>query len=451
MKASNLNLREDSIGKLFLKYSIPSAVGMMVYSIYVVIDGIFVGRVVGAEGLAAVNVAMPYFSLAFALSIMVGVGANTVVAIELGEGKIKKAQNTFNMAFFVLMAISMAITILTFIFLDDFARLLGANDNILPLVKDYIIVIGMFLPAFTGQGFLASALRAVEKPNLAMICNVSGSVLNVILDYIFIVELGLGVKGAALATGIAFTIAFFIGIIGFLQKDCILKFSRFDIQWKKIIRFLYNGSSEAITEITIAFTTFLFNIVLMNKLGDVGVSAFSIVSYITYLVTAIFIGISTGVAPIISFNYGAKESDRILQITKLTAKVMIGIGIIATCVLIFFGEALIELFAEGNLDLIDVTINACKIYAISFLFNGMNILGASYFTALEDAKTSVIISVLRGVVFIAIGIVLLPRIFGDNGIWMTVAFSEIITLVYTLRVMKKSREEVENLVPVELR
>lgn len=451
MDTSNLNLREDNIGRLFLKYSIPSAIGMLVYSIYVVIDGIFVGRVVGAEGLAAVNVAMPYFSLAFALSIMVGIGANTVVAIELGEGKKKKAQNTFNMAFFVLMIISLFITLLTFIFLEDFARLLGANDSILPLVKDYIIVIGIFLPAFTGQGFLSSALRAVKKPNLAMMCDVSGSILNVILDYIFIVQLGLGVMGAALATGIAFTIAFFIGLIGFLQKDCMIKFSKFNIQWKKIIRFLCNGSSEAITEITIAFTTFLFNIVLMNKLGDVGVAAFSIVSYITYLVTAVFIGIASGIAPIISFNYGAKESERILEITNLAAKVMIGIGLVATCVLIIWGEGLIALFVEGDAGLIEVTVTACRIYAISFLFNGINILGAAYFTALEDAKTSVTISVLRGIVFIAIGIVLLPRVFGENGIWMTVAFSEIITLAYTLRVVKKSMGEVEGLVPLEIR
>lgn len=442
-----IDLGKDNISTLFLKYAIPSVISTIIFSIYVVIDGIFVGRVVGPSGLAAVNIAMPIFSLSFALGLMVSVGGNTVTSIELGEGDKTKARNTFSMGFYSLMIISITISILIIIFKKSIGLALGASTEILPQVIQYLVILCIFLPAFNGGSYLATGLRTMGKPNFSMLCSVLGAVLNIVLDYIFVVKFNWGVAGAAFASGIAFFISFIVSLIVIQHKDSILKLTRCKFDLRKIGRFFYNGSSEALTEVAFAFTTFIFNIVLMKRMGEMGVSAFSIIQYIATIVVAVFLGISNGITPIISYNYGAGNGDRIKKIIKLTFKIISVLGIICTSALFFGGETLISLFIDNDPVLLETTAWGSKIYSLAFLISGINILASSYFTALEDAKTSVIISSLRGIVFITIGLMILPQVFGDAGVWGTVLFSEALTVIITFVLVKKSYK---NLVKIEV-
>ncbi|USS01604.1 MATE family efflux transporter [Clostridium septicum] len=433
-----LDLGKDNIWKLFLKYSIPSVIGTLIFSIYIVIDGIFVGRAVGSSGLAAINIAMPFFSTALAISLMVSVGGNTITSIELGEGDKEKARQTFSLAFYSLLVVSIMASIITLLFTENIAMFLGAKGDLIKPVGEYLVVLAIFMPIFTCSGYLATGLRTIGKPNYSMMCNIVGSVLNIILDYIMVVKLGMGVFGAALASGIAFTFAFIFGLLGYFNKDSVLKLVKCNIDYKKIFRFFYNGSSEALSEFAFAFSTYLFNIVLMGRLGEMGVSAFSIIQYIASLIVAVYLGISTGISPIISYNYGAKEGNRIREVTKISLLVMSFLGIVCTATLFFAGENLIKLFIDGDAKLIEITVWACKIYSTCFLISGINILSSTYFTALEDARTSIIISLLRGIVFITIGIIVLPIFFDINGIWLTVTFAELLTLLVSYKLMKKS-------------
>lgn len=433
-----LELGTARIGKLFLKYSIPSVIAMLFFSIYVVIDGIFVGQVVGGSGLAAINIAMPFFSFAMAISIMVSAGANTIVAIELGQGETKKAQKTFSLAFYTLMILSITVCLITFIFLEPICRALGATDELMPMVKEYLAILCLFTPVFTGGGLLANGIRNMGKPNYSMFCTVIGSVLNIVFDYLLVVVWGTGVFGAALASGLAFMISFLVSFFPYLKKSNVLHFTTCKVDFRKIGRFFYNGSSEALTEVAVAFSTYIFNIVLLRRMGETGVSAFSIITYVTSLVIALLMGIATGIAPITGYNYGAKNSNRIITLNSLAFKVMLIIGIICTGGLFLFGKPLILLFAPSDPELIEMTFWATKLYGLAFLINGINILGSAYFTALEDAKTSALISFLRGMAFIVIGIIFLPTLLGDAGIWLTVFFSEAITLIYTLYLFKRS-------------
>lgn len=432
-----------NIHKLFFKYSIPSIIAMIFFSIYIVIDGIFVGQVVGAEGLAAINIAMPFFSIAMAISIMVSSGATTIVAIELGKGKTEEARKTFSLSFYTLMIISTSVSLFTIIFLEPISRILGASDRLLPMVSTYLVILCIFTPVFTGGSLLSNGIRTMGHPTYAMICSITGSVLNIILDYVFIVKWGWGVTGAALASGIAFFISFIIGFIPYLFKKTILRFTTCKVDFKKIGRIFYNGSSEALTEVSVAFTTYVFNIVLLQRIGEMGVSAFSIISYVTSLFIAVLLGIATGISPITSYNYGAQNAKRIIILNRFTMKIVIGFGMLCSLSMFFFGEDLIKLFVNNDESLISFTVNAAKFYSLAFLINGINILGAGYFTALEDAKTSAIISVLRGMIFIVIGLLILPPIIGENGIWLSVLFSELLTLIFTLRLFHTSYKRLE--------
>lgn len=426
------------INKLFIKYSIPSIISMIFFSIYIVIDGIFVGQVVGSEGLAAINIAMPFFSIAMAISIMVSAGATTITAIEFGQGESLKARKTFSLAFYTLMILATCVAIFTLLFLEPICRLLGSSDALLPMVSIYLIVLCIFVPVFIGGGLLNNGLRTIGKPNYAMICSVLGSVLNIVFDYIFVVLMDMGVFGAAFASGVAFLISFLVAFIPYLKKTHPLHFTKVQVDFRKIGRFFYNGSSEALTEVSVAFTTYIFNIVLLKHLGEMGVSAFSIISYVTSIFVAVLLGIATGISPITSYNYGAQNTERIIKLNGLAIKVMISLGVLCTLGMFLFGEKLINLFVSNDPELISITVNAAKLYGLAFLINGINILGAGYFTALEDAKTSAIISFLRGMLFIVIGIFLLPIFIGTNGIWLSVAFSELLTLCITIYLFKKS-------------
>lgn len=442
---SSLDLGREKISKLFFKYAIPSVISNIIFSIYIVIDGIFVGRVVGSNGLAAINIAMPIFSTAMALGIMVSVGGNTVTSIELGEGKKEDAQKSFSLGFYSLLVISSIMAIVVFIFRYEIAKFLGASGELITPVIQYLVILCICVPAFTGGSYLAGGIRTMGNPTFSMFCTVLGSVSNIILDYVFVVMWGWGVAGAALASGLAFFISFIMALIKIQGKSSILKLAKCKIDFKKIGRFFYNGSSEALAEIAFAYTTFIFNIVLMNKIGEMGVSAFSIIQYIAALVVAVFLGTANGITPIISYNYGAKKGDRIKSLISMSVKIMAVLGIICASGLFFGGEALIKLFVSDDPVLLETTVWACKIYSLAYIISGINMLASSYFTALEDAKTSALISFLRGIVFITLGIIVLPKLFGDTGIWITTAFSEVLTLIVAVSIMRKSYKRLEEI------
>ncbi|MEN8076674.1 MATE family efflux transporter [Clostridioides difficile] len=435
----DLELGKESIGKLFVKYSIPSVIAMVVFSVYIVVDGIFVGNVIGSKGLSAVNIAMPFFGVAMAIGIMVAIGGGTITSIELGKGDRSAARRTFSLAFYTLIIITLLLSIFTVIFAPTIARILGANEELVRLVVEYLVSLCLFLATFVGSSYLSNGLRVMGKPNYAMVADIISSGLNIVLDYIFIVKFDLGLAGAGFASGIAFTVGFLFALSQYLKKDSILKFCKVKFDFKKIIRIFYNGSSEGITQFAVAFSNYIFNIVLMIRIGEMGVSAFSIILYVASLVTAVFSGICNGISPIISFNYGANYKERINKILKMAIITITILGVFSTVLMIFGGEILISMFTEGDKELIKLTTEATNLYSIAFVFNGLNILASAYFTALEDAKTSAIISVLRGVLLIIAFIIILPVVLGDAGIWLTIPASELVTVIIAIKYMKKSK------------
>ena len=438
-------LGTEKLSKLFIKFTIPSIIGMIFVGIQGIIDGLFVGNVLGGNALASVNLVQPYMQIIMAAALIISVGAQSIIGINLGKGESEKAQNIFRTASILLILISILVTILGVFFSEKIALILGANEVLLEGSSTYIQIISYFTAFIAIMFLFEMVVRVIGKPNISLVSMIISVVLNIVLDYLLINKFNLGIKGAALATGISYTMAFLINMIPFVSKKTIINLYKGKFDKSVLFQMIYNGSSEGVSSISNAISMFLFNTALMKIAGENGIAAFSIINYIAQVGYMVLFGISDGIRPIISYNFGAENENRVNKTLKISIIVNIIIGAIIFIVMSTFSKQLIEIFLKDGKYVVEIASTGAKIYGIAFLFNGTNILISSYFTAIDDPKTSIIVAMSRGIVFILIGIVILPYIFGINGIWMTIVFADIITILLCYRLLKnKGFEKVLN-------
>ena len=429
------------VSLLFIEYVMPGILGMIILSLYGIIDGLFIGRTIGPIGIAAMNLTLPYLSIVMALSITITVGGTTFIGIELGKGNKKGTKQIFTLTALTMIVVGLIYSIISFCLSGGIAKLLGATNSTFTYVKDYILAISPFIVFYMFSVLLDLVLRAVGKPVFSMIALIFSSILNIILDYIFVIKFSMGPKGAGLATGLAFTIGCLVYGIPYFKKDFPAKIIKTKIDFKIIGKVLYNGSSEGLTEIAAAVVTFLFNLTLLKYLGEMGVSAYTVINYVCYITTAILIGISDGIKPLISYNYGAKNYNRIKSVFKLSIITGLFVGIFTILIVRFYGENLVKIFVDADKDFLEITLEGAKIYTLAFLINGINIVTSAYFTSIAKAKESMIISLCRGLLLIPVALIILPNIFGVNGIWMSVPIAEIITLIISITMFLRKYKE----------
>lgn len=428
----NNEILERSVPALILRYTIPSVVAMLSTALYIVVDGIFIGNYVGADGLAAVNMVMPGFSLVSGIGLMIAVGGGTLISIEIGRGHREEAARRFSMIYTVILVFSAAMTLLTFLFSHRIALFFGADATVVSMVIQYMRWMGLFIFAFVGNYFLDYMLRASSHPRLAMSVLTGAALLNIGLDYLLIARWNLGVQGAALASGVAQVLAFAVlfGILRRFQPLYGLRLVR--VRSAILLRALYNGSSEFFTEISYGFTVLLFNWALMARVGVIGVSAYALVSYISVLLAFSVFGFSIALQPLISINFGAGRRDRVRRILRDGYIASFLFVSLATFLLFRNAEWLVSLFLQDDPVLFAMSVQALRIVSLNFLFMCLNVLSSSYFTAVEWAGTSVIISLCRGIGFVALGILVLPQFLGLTGVWVTSPFAEAATLLVTV-------------------
>ncbi|QZY56429.1 MATE family efflux transporter [Crassaminicella profunda] len=444
-----LDLKKDSVSKLFFNYLIPAVMGMLIMSLHIVIDGIFVGRGIGSDGLAAVNIVVPFFSLFAAMGILIGLGGATVVSIKFGEGKEEEGNSIFTQSIVIAIIISIIITVVSELNIEKLSYILGANDKILLFVKEYMRVIIFFAPIFILVDVLNCFVRNDRAPKLSMYAMIIGAIINCCLDYIFIFKFHWELSGAALATGISNILSITILLMHFMFKKGDLKFVRTRFVVNDMIRIFKNGFPNFLAEMSLAAVTLVFNLVLMKMLGEIGVSAYGIINYIHALMLMVFIGISQAVQPIISYNYGAKEYERARESFKLAVEVSVVFGICFFMSGILFGKNMVKLFNNNNIELMELTTSGIKIYFINYLFMGVNMVTASYFQAIEKTKFSTIITLNRGLILIMAGLFILPKIFKINGIWITTPVAEAVTLFVCWVLLKTYKREIEKFKLIE--
>lgn len=431
-------LGTEKISKLFIKFSIPAIISMVIAGAQTIIDGIFLGNFVGQNALASVNIVQPFMQVIVGFSMIISVGSLSFIGRSLGEGKKEESQNIFKTAFIVLTVISITILLFGRLFSQEIAVLLGANEVLLEGVSMYTKTIAIFAPIMSLMFLFGFINRVVGKPELYLRGMILSVIVNISLDFILIKQLSLGIMGAAFATGIAYVASFFIVAHPMLNKNNIVNVFSGKFDKSVIIPMAYNGSSEGVISIATATTAYLFNMTFMRIAGEAGVAAFTTINYISQFGTLIMFGISDGIGPILSYNYGCKKDDRVNDTLKLASKVNLVVGVVLFLILFVFGQQLVSLFASGNETILNLAVSGSRVYAFAFLLSGFNIINSGYFTAIGDARASIIIAASRGMVFIIIGINILPMIIGTKGVWFTVPFAEMMTFIIGMYLVKKN-------------
>lgn len=428
---AKLDLGRDSLTKIILKYGIPSIFTMWIYSLYTIVDGIFIGKYLGAKEIAAVNIVMPYVNISFALGIMIAVGGGTIIAIRLGEGDLKEANRIYSLSTQFFMVLGGLLGTLGVFFPRQMVKILGANDVIIDSAEKYLFIISFFTLFYLLSYGFEIFIRIEGNPAYSMLCNLAGAIINIVLDYIFIVHLHWGIGGAALATGMAQlgTALSLGGYLAFKAKKLKFRFTKFD--FRAIGALCFNGSSEFLTEIATGIVIMAFNINIMRMIGEKGVSAFGIIGYISTLVTMTMIGFSQGLQPIISYNYGAEKYKRIKKVLKIGIGTVTILGVMFYLTINFFAHDIISMFVKNDENLFVITKEAVRIYSFTYILMGINIIISAYFTAIEDALISAVLSILRGIIFINTLLYIFPLIFDSRGIWMSAPANEVITLVFS--------------------
>lgn len=430
-------LGTEKISKLFIKFSIPAILSLTIAGVQTMVDGIFLGNFVGTNAMASVNIAAPFMQLMIGMNLIIGIGGASYIGRSLGEGQVKRAQDIFKSACLFMIGLSIVILVLGFTFSHQLASFLGANDVLLADSSTYIKILALFAP-FIGLSFILGVfVRCIGKPNVYLISSVASLFANIILNYVLIKQLKLGIVGAPIATGLSFTTSFLIAAIPFIKKTAVLNFFTGKFNWKLTGQLLYNGSSEGVSSLATAISTFVFNMAFMRIAGEVGVSAFTAIGYISLFASLIVVGVSAGIGPVISYNYGAQLHDRVKQMMNISCKMAMIMGSALVVLIFLFGKYLIMMFVSDNEAVLDLALHGSKIYAFTFFFNGLNILFSGYFTSIGDALSSIIVAVCRGMIFILLGISILPQFIGISGVWMTVPVAEVLTLLVVIFLFKK--------------
>lgn len=414
-------------------YTLPTILMMIFTSIYGVVDGFFVSNFIGEEAFTAVNFIFPYLMILGAIGFMFGTGGSALVTKYMGEEKNKLAKETFTMIVSISFIIGIIILIVGLISIRQIASLLGADGILLENCVTYGSIIIFAIPFFILQMEFQSFFVSANKPKLGLFVTLASGITNMILDYLLIAVFKLGIIGAALATALSQCVGGIIPLFYFfINKTSNLQFVKFKIIFKDLIKTCVNGSSELMSQISMSLVGMLYNYQLLKYAGEYGVSSYGVLMYVGFIFFAIFIGYGIGSAPLISYQYGAKNN---IELKSLLKK---GLLIISICSISMFILAeslaypLSYLFVGYNQELLDMTTNAFIYYSFSFIFAGLAIFLSNFFTALNDGVTSALISFLRTLVFQVSTVMLLPLIMGINGIWISIVIAEFLAIIVSI-------------------
>ena len=425
MKLEGKSLKSD-----FLRFIIPSIIAQWVFSLYTMVDGIFVARGVSEVALTAVNISMPFTTGLFSVSILFAVGNSTIVAIFLGQGEKQKANEVFTQNVVLLCILSVLITILVMIFLDPFARFLGATDHILPYARTYIGTIAPFSVVYILSYSFETLIKTDGYPKLATIYVTSGAVLNCILDYILVMVLHKGVWGAAFATGISQAAVIFLYLWHFLGSKGTIRFSKFHLMPSEIGRQIRNGMSSGITEFSSGIIIFFFNQAILKYIGEYALVSYTIISYVNTIVVMSMTGIAQGTQPLISYYYGKNESEKYKKLLKYGMVAAAAGSVVAVLICYVGGESIVGLFLkESEASLSIYSVRVLRIFILSFLLAGLNVVLGGYFTSVEKAGFATMISLTRSLIALVISLVFLTAVFGGEAIWWAPLIAESCCLV----------------------
>ena len=418
----------------YLKSLLPSVLTMIFLSFYTTIDGFFVSRYAGSDALAGINIVIPITCVTFGVAVMLATGAGAIIGEHLGRGEMEQANRIFSFMCLVLLAFSVAFTSLGVAFLRPIAVLLGSSERLMPHVLPYALVVFLGTVPMAFKLFFEYLVRSDGNSKVGLAMSVAGLVLNVGLDYLFVGVFGLGTLGAAWGTTLSITASALIGLVYFLRFGNI-RFARPKADAKVLLKSCTNGSSEMFTEFSTGITTLLFNLMVMKYFGEDGVAAVTIIMYIYYFFISFYMGIAVAVAPVVSYNVGAQNPGKIREMLRYSFRTIAVTAALILAASLLGGQAIIHLFVQSG-NVFDITWQALRLFSPVFVFIGFNVFLSGYFTALGNGLTSAVISLLRSLVLVVVFIAVLPLLLEENGIWLTMPFSETATVLVAVQLYR---------------
>ncbi len=427
--------------KSLIRFSLPTIAMMIFTSIYGVVDGLFISNIVGSKAFASVNLIMPFTMILGAVGFMIGSGGSAFVSKTLGEKKKKKANEYFSMLTYLLIIVGIVLAIIGIIFLRPIASSLGATEDMLPDSIAYATVLLFALPAFMLQNSFQSFFVVAEKPGTGLWVSMISGFTNMVLDFVFIYVFRFGVKGAALATALSQVVGAIISLIYFgKENDSPLRLIKAKFNLHIILKASFNGASEMVTNISMSLISMLYNWQLMRLAGQSGVVAYGIIMYAGFIFSGTYLGYSVGTAPIVGYHYGAENFEELKNLLKKSLILLITTALIMTCIAELTAGLQANIFVHSDPELTKFTINAIRLYSISYLVVEINIFISSFFTALNNGAISATISFLRTFLFLIVAVLTAPIFLGVNGIWLAVVFAEGLSLIVSLFFLKRNRE-----------
>lgn len=425
-----------------IKFTLPTIAMMIFTSIYGVVDGVFVSNCVGSDAFAAVNLIMPIIMILGSVGFMIGTGGSAIVSKTLGEGKKEKANEYFSMLVYLCVVSGVILSVIGIIFTGPIAVLLGAKGSIAKDCVTYGRTVFFMLTGLFLQNAFQSFLIVAEKPKLGLFVTLLAGFTNMFLDFLFVYVLRFGVFGAALATGISQFVGSVIPIIYFAGgKNNVLKLTKCRFNKDIIIKTCINGSSEMVTNMSMSLVNILYNMQLMKYIGTNGVVAYGIIMYVGFIFVGTYMGYAVGSAPVISYHYGAGNKDELKNLFKRSLTIIIVSSVVMTLIAEIIAGYLAGIFVSYDNNLLELTTEAIRIYAVSYLISGINIFASSFFTALNNGVVSAVISFMRMFVFQIVMILLLPVVLGISGIWTAVIAAEVLSVVISVMFLVKNRKK----------
>lgn len=430
-----------SLKRKFIRFVLPSMASMLVFNLYTMVDGIFIANYAGETALAAVNLAMPFINFMFAFSLLLSIGASTLISIHRGAGREERANQLFTMNTVVLSTLALLISVSCVILAEPLALFLGAASDTLQYVTEYLRIIGGFGFFFIVSYSFEVLIKADGFPQLSTFGVLLGAFTNVVLDALFVFGFHWGLAGAAWATGISQLLTFLVFFSHFLfSRKTHFHFTRFSLDLSQYKRIVPIGIADCITELSAGIIVFAFNHQILSIIGTSGVVSYTVMTYVYNLVLMAFVGIAQGCQPLVSYAVGQGDSATIKQVYRyglvaaaLTSALCFGGCVILTpqIVAIFIKPQEAALFAS--------TVTSFRIYAICFLIMGYNVLTSGFFVALAKPKAALTLSLARGIVVILVCLLILSSALGAMGIWLTPTVSEGLCLIISLILMRSTR------------
>lgn len=444
--SKKINFGEMDVPQLFMKILLPTLLGMVASIIVTITDGFFVGKYAGSDALASVNIAAPLFMISTGCALMFGTGCSIFTAIQLSRRKIKLANNTITQAVFISVFLFVFLSIFIILFPKHVAKLLGSTHHLLPFVTTYITILTPSLVFYMLMNIGLFIIRLDGSPKYAMSCSLIPAIFNIAGDYVLVGKMGMGIKGAVLATSISFIIGGIMVLLYMFIFSKTLKLQHIKFSIKSFLITVRNvtymcklGFSGLLSELAIALMALMGNYIFLKYLGEDGIAAYSVICYYFPVVFMINNAIAQSAQPIISYNLGNPKTDRVHQTLKIALQIALGFGFLLTLAMSFLAPQMVNVFLDYTSPAYTIAVKGIPLFSVGFIFFAFNIIYIGYYQSIGYMRKATIVTFMRGYLFLFISFIVLPNYIGVKGIWLSIPCAEFLTFIALTWIIHKER------------